>query len=339
MRTNSLAHTIFDPSILDVLKIKWNEPHRFYHNYENHLTPMLDRIYKDIRLSASDKSILEIAAYFHDSVYDPRSMTNEYNSIKFFTDSVIYKGDEYEVLNAIDLIKLIIFDTKEMAPFNELSKKFMEYDLWNLLYGNTMSIIEDGKLIFKEFQFYDFKDFKVGRVNFLKNMIKEKKLEKRQSICDYFDFMESWRPNVGIYAGSFYPLHKGHINIKDKAEQIFDKVIFVQAQNPDKGAKTDGEYNNISLKLKYYQVEYLSDNAFITDFMREQEKNCNTTLIRGLRNGYDFAYELNQFRFLQDLCPTVKTVFIPCDREFDYLSSSAVRDIEKIHKGAGKRYI
>ena len=143
---------------------------------------------------------------------------------------------------------------------------------------------------------------------------------------------------IAIYPGSFNPFHRGHYDILLKAEKIFDKVIIVQAQNPDKEAKTN-EHDNISNILKYHEISYLAEDNFITDFMKNQERNCNTTLIRGLRNGYDFAYELNQFRFLQDRCPNVKTVFIPCDREYDYIASSAIRSLEKIQKGSGQRYL
>ncbi len=40
---------------------------------------------------------------------------------------------------------------------------------------------------------------------------------------------------LGIYAGSFNPIHRGHLNILQKARRVFDKVIVARGINPEKG--------------------------------------------------------------------------------------------------------
>ena len=69
--------------------------------------------------------------------------------------------------------------------------------------------------------------------------------------------------------------------------------------------------------------------GLLTDFVKELPKNTNYTLIRGLRNGADLQFEMNQYRFLQDLDPEIKVVQILCDREYEHVSSSAVRQLKE----------
>ena len=335
---NETAKKLFgtNAKLFGDLKTKWTEPHRFYHTEENHLNPMLKMIATDPNTSATEKEMLEIIAYFHDAIYDPKSTTNERDSADFFIKSVSSEASTDTMQVCISAIITCIFETKDMISTNELSAKFLSYDLFPLTHGSTTTLINNGYLLFKEFQFHPIKNYLEGRINFVNNFIKKFEVDNL-SLLDYNDYTKTWRPNVGVYSGSFYPFHNGHLNILKKAEKIFDKVIIAQAQNPEKEEKGH-EYNNLTEKLKYHQIEILPPDWFITDFIEEQEKYCVVTLIRGLRNGYDFGYELNQYKFLQDIYPGLKTVFIPCDREYDYLSSSSIRAIESIHKGSGEKY-
>ena len=59
----------------------------------------------------------------------------------------------------------------------------------------------------------------------------------------------------------------------------------------------------------------------------------DVTLIRGLRNSTDLQYELTQYRFLQELKPDIKVVSIFCDKEYEHISSSAIRNLSKYGKG------
>lgn len=135
---------------------------------------------------------------------------------------------------------------------------------------------------------------------------------------------------IGLYAGSFNPMHKGHFNILYKAEKIFDEIILAVGQNPEK-EKNDfvvpNELNHRKTKIIFY-------TELLTDLIETLEKRgLDVTLIRGLRNSTDLQYELTQYRFLQDLKPDIKVISIFCDKEYEHISSSGIKILQKYGKG------
>jgi len=139
---------------------------------------------------------------------------------------------------------------------------------------------------------------------------------------------EDYNMKVAIYAGSFNPFHKGHYNILCKAEKIFDKVIIANGVNPEKEIS---EYDIRSLEILKDRtiMEY---DCLLTDFIVRIQTilPCDSiTLIRGLRNSVDLQYEMNQYRYLQDLMPEINMVSIFCDKEFEHISSSGIRTLSK----------
>ncbi|MEI8137906.1 MAG: hypothetical protein WCH21_11325, partial [Bacteroidota bacterium] len=58
----------------------------------------------------------------------------------------------------------------------------------------------------------------------------------------------------------------------------------------------------------------------------------DVVVIKGLRNSTDFQYEQNQYRYIQELMPKIKIINIFCDKEFEHISSSGIRTLEKYNK-------
>lgn len=132
---------------------------------------------------------------------------------------------------------------------------------------------------------------------------------------------------IGIYPGSFNPFHKGHYNILTKAEKIFDRVIVARGINPEK-SKSDWDIP----RQVSDRVEVTTYEGLLTDYVesvltkeREEWFDVKVTVIRGLRNSVDLQYEMNKYRYFQDLMPSLQMVSIFCDKEYEHISSSGIR--------------
>lgn len=173
----------------------------------------------------------------------------------------------------------------------------------------------------KEFalhQHHDFLEYQKQRLAFLE------KQTGNVSIKALHDYVKTYQPKIGVFAGSFNPFHKGHYNVLQKAEKLFDKVIIAFGKNPDKIDRTWNIPKTISNRQ---QTEY---NGLLTDHI--DSFGYDITVIRGLRNSTDFNYEQNQYRYIQELKSDIKIINIFCDKEYEHISSSGIRTLEKYNK-------
>lgn len=178
--------------------------------------------------------------------------------------------------------------------------------------------MENERKIFSQYQHFDFTEYKKARLLHLKNINEDKKLNA------LIDYVNSYVPRIAVFPGSFKPFHKGHYNVLQKAEQIFDKVIIAFGKNPEK----DKKIWPLPKTLKNRQIcEY---NGLLTDFVTSLK--YDVTVVRGLRNSTDFQYEQNQYRYIQELKPGIKIINIFCDKEFEHISSSGIRTLEQFKK-------
>ncbi len=171
---------------------------------------------------------------------------------------------------------------------------------------------------FKEFQFKSIDQYKKDRIEQLQLY------HKIVNLNPMIEYVKTFKPKVGFYAGSFNPFHKGHYNILQKAEQIFDKVIIACGQNIDKKSKA------YVLPKLVQNREFIHYQSFLTDVMAAQ--NYPVTLVRGLRDAKDFEYETIQLRCLQQEAPSISCVYIISDAEFAHYSSSGIRTLEVYKK-------
>lgn len=277
---------------------KYSETHRYYHNLD-HILDMIKSAYEKKILTNS----LLLAIIFHDIIYNPKRKNNEELSAELFYQYI--KDDE---------IKQAILDTKTHKPTNELARQLIELDL-EVLYKDFKTFKDYEDKIFKEYQFVDFKTYKEKRIGILKSF---------NVNPEWINYVRYREPKIGVYAGSFNPFHVGHLNILEKAEKIFDKVIIARGKNPEK----KGLLSPLPLTIQNRQIAFY--DGLLTDYLNSIK--YDVTLIRGLRNITDLQAELTQYRFLQDLDPEIKVVSIFCDNEFEYISSSAIRLLSKYEK-------
>lgn len=144
-----------------------------------------------------------------------------------------------------------------------------------------------------------------------------------------------------IYAGSFNPLHAGHIDILKRAIKLFGDVTLVLAVNPGKtyiSAERRKEtyewlFSEIGLNVK---IEILSAYKFLADYCAE---NGVTHIVKSLRNGTDLDSEMAQEWYTKGLNPNVETVYFTTDNTLRFLSSSSIKGFAKMDKAGFINYM
>lgn len=152
---------------------------------------------------------------------------------------------------------------------------------------------------------------------------------------------------VAVYAGSFNPFHVGHLDIVRKAEAIFGKgnTMVAKGVNPEKiTVESLCEYSDMEQHLKSLgrQLGFTTTaySGYLHHFLEGlDDEGIPHVLVRGLRNATDLAYEENQLRFIRSFKSNVRTVFLMCDPEFSHISSTAIRNMNKIEPGSGNKFV
>ena len=132
---------------------------------------------------------------------------------------------------------------------------------------------------------------------------------------------------IAIYPGSFDPITNGHLDILKSGAEIFDKVIIAVSYNMNKKSflTVDERVSLIEKSIKHLpNVEVDSFEGLTVDYAKEKGADI---LLRGLRTSFDFEYELQLSQANNTLYKDIKTIFLITKPEYNFISSSMVREI------------
>lgn len=132
---------------------------------------------------------------------------------------------------------------------------------------------------------------------------------------------------IAIYPGSFDPVTKGHLDILQNAAEIFDKVIIAVAHNGEKKGFLPVEKRVELIKASVKNLNNVEVDAFEGLTIDYAQKHGAEILIRGLRAVSDFEYEMQLSQTNSALCDKVKTVFLTTKPEYNFISSSTIKEI------------
>jgi pantetheine-phosphate adenylyltransferase len=135
-------------------------------------------------------------------------------------------------------------------------------------------------------------------------------------------------PRRALYAGSFDPFTNGHLDVLDRALQIFDELLVAIAANPDKRAPLFTPEERVAMIEEAVRgwrgVRVMSYTGLTVEFARAVGAR---TLVRGLRAYSDFDAELQLALMNRKLAPEIHTVFLPSSFSHIFVSSSILKDI------------
>lgn len=141
-----------------------------------------------------------------------------------------------------------------------------------------------------------------------------------------------------LYPGSFDPITKGHMNIIEQASNLFDEVIVAVLQNPSKKTSLFTIEERLQMIQELYKrmdnVKVVTGNGATVDIAILHE--CKA-IIRGLRSLSDYDYEVQLQQINKDISNNqVNTVCLFADKEYQFISSSIVKEVLKLDKDVTK---
>ena len=132
-----------------------------------------------------------------------------------------------------------------------------------------------------------------------------------------------------IYPGSFDPITYGHVDIIERASEVFDELVIVIMQNDDKNALfTEEERAEMCRKSTAHikNVSVMIGSGLTVNFAK---KIGATILVRGIRAVTDYEYEMQLATANMALDSDIHTVFLVAQPQFSFLSSSTAKTIAK----------
>ena len=144
--------------------------------------------------------------------------------------------------------------------------------------------------------------------------------------------------NKAIYPGTFDPVTNGHLDLIERAAQLFNHVVVGVAASPSKKPRFNLDervamITEITKHLNNVSVQGFS--GLLVDFAKQSNAQA---LIRGLRAVSDFEYEFQLANMNRRLYPELESVFLTPAEENSFISSTLVKEVS-LHGGDVSEFV
>jgi pantetheine-phosphate adenylyltransferase len=137
---------------------------------------------------------------------------------------------------------------------------------------------------------------------------------------------------TAFYTGSFDPITNGHLDVIENGAALCDRMVVAIGVHPGKtplfsAAERADLIRAVcekSLKAKGVALEVVTFAGLAVD---AAEQAGATIILRGLRDGTDFDYEMQMAGMNAAMKPGVQTVFLPASPPVRHLTATLVRQI------------
>jgi pantetheine-phosphate adenylyltransferase len=135
------------------------------------------------------------------------------------------------------------------------------------------------------------------------------------------------KTSIAIYPGSFDPVTNGHLDLIERGEKMFDKLIVAVLKNVDKEPLFSLDERIDMLREVTKQWESVEIEVFQGLLVEYARKRGAAVILRGIRAVSDYEYELQMALMNRKLEPRLETVFMLPGETYSYLSAKLVREI------------
>jgi pantetheine-phosphate adenylyltransferase len=139
-------------------------------------------------------------------------------------------------------------------------------------------------------------------------------------------------PRIALYAGSFDPVTNGHIDVVRQAVRLADRLVLAIGVHPGKAPLFSADERLAMLEETCVPIAKeasceLACTTFGDLVVTAARRAGASVLIRGLRDGIDFDYEMHMAGMNAAMAPQVQTVFLPASPAVRPITATLVRQI------------
>ncbi len=132
---------------------------------------------------------------------------------------------------------------------------------------------------------------------------------------------------TAVYTGSFDPITLGHLNVIQRGQKLFDRLVVGIGFNAGKQAMFEPNerleiLRHVTRDMDNVEVEIFDGLA--VDFVRRSGARI---MLRGVRPLTDIAGEFTMTMANRQLADDLETVFLMADARFAHVSSSLIKQV------------
>ncbi|ASG67601.1 pantetheine-phosphate adenylyltransferase [Francisella halioticida] len=133
--------------------------------------------------------------------------------------------------------------------------------------------------------------------------------------------------NIVIYPGTFDPITNGHIDLVDRALNIFDEIVVAVSTAYAKNTLFNLEHRERMIKEAFKRNQKVKVVSFEGLLVDTAVKYGACAIVRGLRAVSDFDYEFQMSAMNNKLNSDIQTIFLTPSEKFSCISSTLVRAV------------
>ncbi|MGH7492011.1 MAG: pantetheine-phosphate adenylyltransferase [bacterium] len=134
---------------------------------------------------------------------------------------------------------------------------------------------------------------------------------------------------LAIYPGTFDPITNGHLDIVERAAQLFDRITVAVATNSAKTPLFSTAERVELIRQVVAPFENVGVESFSGLLVEYAAARGAQALVRGLRAISDFEYEFQMALVNRKLSNGIATVFLMSHERYTYLNSSIVKEVAR----------
>ncbi|ALB01675.1 phosphopantetheine adenylyltransferase [Francisella persica ATCC VR-331] len=132
---------------------------------------------------------------------------------------------------------------------------------------------------------------------------------------------------IAIYPGTFDPITNGHVDLIDRALNIFDQIVVAVSTAYGKNTLFDICTREQMIKEVFKDNQRVKVVSFQGLLVDTAVKHNACAIVRGLRAVSDFDYEFQMSSMNNKLNSDIQTIFLTPSEKFSCISSTLIRAV------------